>query len=313
MKRLLLLSGSALCLVVVGLTIALGQQGYNLNQGTWQGTSGSLGSLSQGYALRGTSGQAEAAVLSGGNYTLQAGFWQPLPTATVTATKTLTPTMTTVPGQATATPAPGEPTFTPVPATATLLPGEPTFTPVPATATLLPGQPTFTPVPGQATATSSPTRTATPKANGTSKLQLTIRGPKQVVPGKGAFFFLTFLNAGNATFFQPRLIMVLPLYTLFDLANSTPGWVLLKTTSTQAGQLTAGETYVFEPGDLNASQSGEVIFATTVQADAPAGLILNAEASIGDSTSTGSTATAKSNTVVEVVDKIRSYLPLIMR
>jgi hypothetical protein len=107
--------------------------------------------------------------------------------------------------------------------------------------------------------------------------------------------------------------MALPLYTLFDLANSTPGWVLIKVASTQAGQLAAGETYVFESGDLAASQSGEVTFATTVQADAPVGLTLDAEASIGDSTSTGGTATAKSDTAVEVVDKIRSYLPLIIR
>ncbi len=256
------------------------------------------------------------------------------------------PTATPVPGQVTVTLVPGEPTVTPsatntATATDTATPNAAELTAVAGGATLTPSNtPKVTPsatntatpnaaeltaVAGGATLTpsntptrtASPTRTvsptATPKTSGKPKLNISIRGPKQVVPGKGAFFILAFVNAGDGIAFKPRLIMVLPLYTLFDLANSTPGWVLLKTASTQAGQLTAGETYVFEPGDLNASQSGEVTFATTVQADAPTGTTLNAEVSIGDSTSTGSTATAKSNTAVEVVDKFRSYLPLITR
>lgn len=107
--------------------------------------------------------------------------------------------------------------------------------------------------------------------------------------------------------------MILPSYTIFNAAKSTKGWVLLKTASTQVGQLGARETYVFEPGDLAASQSGELVFATTVQAEAPIGLTLNAEASIGDNLGTGSTATAKNDTTVEVVDKLRNYLPLLTR
>ena len=157
----------------------------------------------------------------------------------------------------------------------------------------------------------SPTRTATPNPNG-PKLALDIRGPKQIIPGKAAWFVIYFSNFGKLIAQKVRITMILPPYTLFDAANSTAGWVLLKTANTQAGQLTAGETYVFEPGDLNASQSGEVTFATTVQADAPAGTTLNAEASIGDSTSTGSTTTAKSNTVVEVVG-YSIYLNLILK
>lgn len=78
------------------------------------------------------------------------------------------------------------------------------------------------------------------------------------------------------------------------------------------GSVTAtSETYALAVGDLAPGQSGNATFAATVQANAPADLALNVEASIGDSTSIGSTALAKSNTAVEVAG-YSIYLPLIL-
>ena len=168
------------------------------------------------------------------------------------------------------------------------------------------------------TATSSPSPTST-ASTGKSKLQISIRGPKQVRRGQAARFTLTYNNTGSFTATKVVITLPLPAYTTFDEANSTSGWELTKTVSLQAGQLMAtgsvtetGETYALAVDDLAPGQSWEVTFATTVRADAPVGLTLSAEARIGDSTSMGSTATAKSNTAVEVVG-YSIYLPLILR
>jgi len=175
-----------------------------------------------------------------------------------------------------------------------------------------------------ASATPSPTASPTPSptsaaSTGKPKLQIGIRGPKQVSRGQAARFTLTYSNTGSVTATEVVIKLPLPPYTTFDKANSTPGWALTKTVSLQAGQLMAtgsvtatSETYALAVGDLTPGQSGSATFATTVQADAPADLTLNVEASIGDSTSTGSTALAKSSTAVEVAG-YSIYLPLILR
>lgn len=294
MKRLFLLSGSALFLVLMGITTTLGQQGYNLNQWTWQGASGSLGDLHQGYALQGTSGQAEAVVLSGGNYTLQAGFWQPLPIATA-------PAMVTATAPATSTPSP--PTVT----------DEVYVSLTPTTSsTGTTEASTITPAP----ATSSPTASPTSEVSrGKPKLQIDIRGTKQVSRGQAASFTLTYSNTGSFTATKVVITLPLPAYTAFDKTNSTPGWELTKTVSLQADKLTAtdsvtptGETYALVVGDLAPGQSGEAIFATIVQAKVPTGLILDVESSIGESPKT----TAKSIMEVEVVG-YSLYIPFILR
>jgi hypothetical protein len=130
---------------------------------------------------------------------------------------------------------------------------------------------------------------------------------------------LIYSNTGSVTATKVVIKLPLPAYTVFDKANSTPGWELTKTVSLQASQLMAmgsvtatSETYALAVGDLAPGQSGEATFATTIQANAPAGLTLDVEASIGDSTSTGSTALAKSKAAVEVAG-YSIYLNLILR
>jgi hypothetical protein len=63
-------------LVLGGLALPVLSQagGYTLN---WTVVAGGGGAFSSGgeYALGGTAGQAAAGVLSGGDYTLTAGFW----------------------------------------------------------------------------------------------------------------------------------------------------------------------------------------------------------------------------------------------
>ena len=49
--------------------------GYDLSWWTVDGGGGSVAEESSGYALAGTAGQPDAAVLAGGGYTLRAGFW----------------------------------------------------------------------------------------------------------------------------------------------------------------------------------------------------------------------------------------------
>jgi len=285
MKQLLWLGG--VLVLLSGLGVVFGGTTTNL-WGTVDNGTGTVGSSNGSYTLRASFGQAEggaSAVVKGDKYTLRSGFWAPLltptPTATATATATASATATTV-----------------------YVAPSPTST---ATAT--------------ATATSSPTASPTSAAStGKPKLQIGIRGPKQVSRGQAARFTLTYSNTGSVTATEVVIKLFLPAYTTFDKANSTPGWELTKTVSLQAGQLTAtgsvtatGEIYALAVGDLSPGQSGSATFATTVQANAPAGLTLDVEASIGDSTSTGSTALAKSSTAVEVVEKFRNYLSLILR
>jgi len=172
MKRLLWISGSILVLGLMGATLALGQQGYNFAWSTTEGTKGTIGNLSQGYALQG--GQAESDVLSGGSYTLQAGFLQSSPVAgagtpsivptTGAGTPSIVPTIVPTTGAGTPSIVPttgaGTPSIVPTTGAGTPIPTNssgvspfPTRTP---TKTLTPSQtPTNTPAPS-ATPTTLP-------------------------------------------------------------------------------------------------------------------------------------------------------------
>jgi len=104
-KMTIFLTACILCLGIVSVNLVRIQaapdrpsDGFSLPW--WTIDSG--GGTSQGgaYSLRGTTGQADAGRLSGGNSILEGGFWSgalqtPLPTATDTPTATATATPTT--------------------------------------------------------------------------------------------------------------------------------------------------------------------------------------------------------------------------
>ncbi|NJO05050.1 MAG: hypothetical protein HC876_05715 [Chloroflexaceae bacterium] len=158
--RLAIVVGIALLIIMVAMPVlAQVGGGYGLEWFTTDGGSDTVGNDAVGYVLRGTGGQPEAEVSSGGEYELRSGFWVPLQQDTATASPTPTATATNT-VTATATPT-DDPLVTPSP-TAT---AEPLVTPSP-TATAEPlvtpsatPSPTLTPTDASGGATATPTAT----------------------------------------------------------------------------------------------------------------------------------------------------------
>ena len=69
--------GLGMCLLILGASIVMAQQGdgYDLSWWTVDGGGGASGS-GAGYSLAATLGQPDAGVLSGPGYVLAGGFWQ---------------------------------------------------------------------------------------------------------------------------------------------------------------------------------------------------------------------------------------------
>ncbi len=77
MKTRILWMGAALLVLLTLGAVALAQSGdgYDLTWNTIDGGGVTFAS-GGGYSLGGTAGQAEAGVLSGGDFTLSGGFWR---------------------------------------------------------------------------------------------------------------------------------------------------------------------------------------------------------------------------------------------
>ena len=76
---------SACLLLIAPLTMAQTGGNYDLGWNTCDGGGGT--SSSGSYALSGTIGQPDAAVMSGGNYTLSGGFWSGVAISTTPVVK----------------------------------------------------------------------------------------------------------------------------------------------------------------------------------------------------------------------------------
>jgi hypothetical protein len=74
MRRTAILLGLAALLLLASVALAQSGNGYDL---TWNTVDGGGDTFSSGgdYSLGGTIGQADAGVLSGGDYALVGGFW----------------------------------------------------------------------------------------------------------------------------------------------------------------------------------------------------------------------------------------------
>jgi hypothetical protein len=77
-KAIILLSVTALCLIVASVIAAEPEAPDALTMSWWTVDSGGGGSVGGPYLLGGTIGQADAQTSSGGVYTVIGGFWNPL-------------------------------------------------------------------------------------------------------------------------------------------------------------------------------------------------------------------------------------------
>jgi hypothetical protein len=73
-KRLILLAALLGLLIVLSTALAHAEDGYDLSWWTVDGGGQSFSSDGR-YSLGGTSGQCDAGILEGGDYTLVGGFW----------------------------------------------------------------------------------------------------------------------------------------------------------------------------------------------------------------------------------------------
>jgi hypothetical protein len=69
--------GLGMCLLILGASIVMAQQGDGYDLSWWTVDNGGVAASSgPGYSLGGTIGQPDAEVLSGPGYMLAGGFWQ---------------------------------------------------------------------------------------------------------------------------------------------------------------------------------------------------------------------------------------------
>jgi hypothetical protein len=71
----LLIAACIICFVAGGVALAQSGGVFELRSATVDGGGGS--SAGGAFILSGTAGQADAGTLSGGDFTIHAGFWQP--------------------------------------------------------------------------------------------------------------------------------------------------------------------------------------------------------------------------------------------
>ena len=90
-------------------------------------------------------------------------------------------------------------------------------------------------------------------------------GPLSIIPGGVAVYQLAYRNAGNQAATGVFITETVPQYTIFNTAQSTPGWSC-------ADGGTAGSACTFPVGNLAAGGSASVTFAVTVDAALPAGV-----------------------------------------
>ncbi|MAT41871.1 MAG: hypothetical protein CL609_05985 [Anaerolineaceae bacterium] len=108
------------------------------------------------------------------------------------------------------------------------------------------------------------------------------------VPGDSIQYGLAYENVGQQNATGVVITETVPGYTTYDAVNSNPAWV--------CDDITAGSTCTFAVGDLNAGDSGSVLFAVLVENPLTAGVesILN-NVSIEDDGTNGEDPTPENN------------------
>ncbi len=119
-------------------------------------------------------------------------------------------------------------------------------------------------------------------------------GGASAVPGGVVSYTLTITNVGNQGATGVEITDTVPVYAIFNAANSTAGWSC-------ANGDPAGTVCTFNYGSLAAGASGSVTFAVTVVTPLPSGITqISNTASVTDDGTNGSDPTPENNSSSDV-------------